>query len=216
MPKQDMIDLLGFVRERNLWLISDEVYSHFVFEGGPAHSFLEFADPNDKLIVTNTFSKNWAMTGWRIGWIIFPIGMSNVFDNLSQFNTTGVPTFVQHAAVTALNEGDAFIADFVSRCAKSRKIFCNILGACEDLRIFPPDGTFYLLVAPKGCSNSVSVALELLRYTKVGVAPGAAFGAGGDQFLRLCFAVAPRVAADAAERLVSFFGSSSLPTVGER
>ena len=80
-----------------------------------APSFLEVTEPTDRLIVVNTFSKNWCMTGWRIGWLIFPRGMSKVFDNLSQYNTTSVTTFVQHAAIAALDRGDEFIRDLPQR-----------------------------------------------------------------------------------------------------
>ena len=86
MPKADMARLVAFARERGLWILSDEVYNHFTYGNAIAPSFLELTTPDDRLIVTNTFSKNWAMTGWRAGWLVYPRGMDAVFDNLS--NTT--------------------------------------------------------------------------------------------------------------------------------
>ncbi|MDG2404050.1 MAG: aminotransferase class I/II-fold pyridoxal phosphate-dependent enzyme, partial [Paracoccaceae bacterium] len=82
MPRNDMEQLLALAREHGLWLVSDEVYNHFTYERPIAPSFLEIAEPSDRLIITNTFSKNWCMTGWRMGWLIYPQGLEVVFNNL--------------------------------------------------------------------------------------------------------------------------------------
>ena len=86
-------------RAHGLWIVSDEVYAHFTY--GPAFrndaiapSFLQVCGPGDRLIVTTHFSKNWAMTGWRAGWMVFPEGLAEVFGKLGQYNTTSIPTFV--------------------------------------------------------------------------------------------------------------------------
>ncbi len=105
MPPSEMKALRDAARARGLWILSDEVYSHFVYGNAPASSFLQICTDEDRLIVTNTFSKNWAMTGWRAGWLIYPTGMDSVFARLGQYNTTSIPTFIQHAAVAALNGG---------------------------------------------------------------------------------------------------------------
>ena len=212
MSKAEMRELLDYTRERGLWLISDEVYSHFTYDGAKATSFLELAESDDRLLVTNTFSKNWAMTGWRSGWIVFPDGMQEIFENLGQFNTTGIPTFIQHAATVALNEGDKFIKDFVERCAESREILCNELGKCPGIRVGRPAGTFYLMLKLQDGSDSLSLALRMLREAKVGLAPGVAFGPGGESLLRLCFGIAPTLAVEAAKRISGFFRD----TIGQK
>jgi len=201
MPKADMARLVAFARERGLWILSDEVYNHFTYGNAIAPSFLELTTPDDRLIVTNTFSKNWAMTGWRAGWLVYPRGMDAVFDNLSQYNTTSIPTFIQHAAVAALDEGDGFIRQMVGRCAESRRIFLDGLSALPGVRVSVPDGAFYMLFALDAEPDARAAAVRLLKEARVGVAPGTAFGPDGAGWMRLCFAVSPDLARDAVARL---------------
>ncbi|WGF89994.1 pyridoxal phosphate-dependent aminotransferase [Marinivivus vitaminiproducens] len=205
MPREQTVAVRDMARRRGLWLISDEVYAHFTYDGGRAPSFLEICEPTDRLIVVNTFSKNWCMTGWRIGWLIFPQGMATVFDNLSQYNTTSVATFVQHAAIAALDRGDDVIDGLVRRAAAGREIICDALERLPQVRVIRPQGTFYFFFAVDGMTDGYGTAVRLLKEAKVGVAPGSAFGPGGAPFLRVCFAVAPDRIAEASERIAGFF-----------
>lgn len=204
MPLDDMKRLLDFARERGIWIISDEVYTHFTFDGVVAHSFLEIAQPTDRLFITNTFSKNWCMTGWRMGWIIFPEGLSEVFDNLSQYNTTSVSTFSQYAGVRALDEGDNFIKQVVERSKLARDCICSSLEKINSIKFTRPQSTFYLFFSVEGMPNSYDMAKEILTKAGVGLAPGSAFGPGGDAYLRACFGVDPLLIAQASERLQTF------------
>lgn len=204
MPKEQMIEVRDFARERGLWIVSDEVYCHFTYDGTIAPSFLEVTEPTDRLLVTNTFSKNWCMTGWRIGWLIYPEGMSTVFDNLSQYNTTSVSTFSQHAAIAALDQGDDFIRQLVERSARGREIICSALDKLPNVKVFWPQGTFYFFFSVRGMNSGYEMARRILKEAGVGVAPGSAFGQGGEQYLRVCFAVDPALIAEGAERLEAF------------
>ncbi len=201
MGRADMERLAAFARERGLWILSDEVYNHFTYGNAIAPSFLEVTGQDDRLLVTNTFSKNWAMTGWRAGWLIFPRGMAEVFDNLGQYNTTSIPTFIQHAAIAALDEGDDFIRTMVARCAESRRIFLEGLSALPGVRVSVPEGAFYLMFAIDAEPDARAAAIRLLQEAKVGVAPGTAFGPEGAGWMRLCFAVSPALAREAIARL---------------
>ncbi len=205
MPHEDMEKFVQLSRETNIWIIADEVYAQFKYDGGIAPSFLQITDENDKLIVTNTFSKNWAMTGWRIGWAIVPRGLDKFYAKLSEYNTTGVPTFVQYAAIAALDQGDEFIREMVTRCAETRKIFVDGLSQIEGVTVLPPDGAFYLMVGFPGDETSLDMAIRMLAEAKVGVAPGTAFGSAGQGYLRLCFAISPELAHEAVKRLTAFF-----------
>ncbi|MFV0491333.1 MAG: pyridoxal phosphate-dependent aminotransferase [Pseudorhodobacter sp.] len=204
MEREDMQTLLDFARECGLWILSDEVYAHFCYDRKIAPSFLEIAKPTDRLIVTNTFSKNWCMTGWRMGWLIYPQGMGTVFDNLSQYNTTSVSTFSQYAAIAALNEGDETIAALVARAREGRDIICNALSAVPGVRVLWPQGTFYFFFAIDGITDTYTLARDILDKTGVGLAPGSAFGPGGEAYLRICFAVAPELLREAAARLIAY------------
>jgi aspartate/methionine/tyrosine aminotransferase len=206
MPLAEMEALLDAARARGLWILSDEVYAHFVYGNAVAPSFLQICTDQDRLIVSNTFSKNWAMTGWRAGWLVYPAGLDSVFARIGQYSTTSIPTFIQHAAVTALNEGDDFIRTMVGRCAESRAIMVDGLSRLKGVTVFPPEGAFYLMVRVETEETSLALALRLLREAKVGVAPGTAFGPEGEGFLRMCFAISPALAREAVARLTGFFG----------
>ncbi|WP_328702758.1 aminotransferase class I/II-fold pyridoxal phosphate-dependent enzyme [Belnapia mucosa] len=201
MPLAEMEALRDVARERGLWILSDEVYNHFTYGNAIAPSFLQVTTPTDRLIVTNTFSKNWAMTGWRAGWVTYPEGLAATFSKLGQYNTTSIPTFIQHAAVAALEQGDAFIRTMVGRCVESRAILVEGLSRIRGVTVFPPEGAFYLMVRVDTGETSLDLAFRLLREAKVGVAPGTAFGPQGEGFLRICFAISPELAREAVARL---------------
>lgn len=206
MPVAEMKALRDAARERGLWILADEVYSHFVYGNSIAPSFLEICTDQDRLIVSNTFSKNWAMTGWRAGWLVYPAGMDSVFARLGQYSITSIPTFVQHAAVAALDHGDDFIRTMVARCTESRAILVDGLSRMKGITAFPPDGAFYLMARVDTPESSLELALRLLRDAKVGVAPGTAFGPEGAGCIRMCFAVSPDLAREAVARMTGFFG----------
>jgi aspartate/methionine/tyrosine aminotransferase len=201
MRLDEMIALRDLARERGLWILADEVYAHFKYDGGITPSFLQICTDDDRLIVANTFSKNWAMTGWRAGWLIFPRGLGPTFAKLGQYNTTSIPTFVQYAAIAALDEGDAFIRKVIDRCAESRSILVEGLAKIPGVIAAPPDGAFYLMSRLSEGEPSLDLALRLLTEAKVGAAPGTAFGPEGEGFVRMCFAISPDLAQEAVARI---------------
>lgn len=204
MEKEEMVRLLDFARERGIWILSDEVYGHFTYRGSKAPSFLEICEPTDRLLVINTFSKNWCMTGWRMGWVIFPEGMSLVFENLSQYNTTSTSTFSQYGGIAALQDGDEVTRMLVERSRVGREIICNALAKVPGVQVFWPQGTFYFFFAVNGVTDTFALARDILEKTGVGVAPGSAFGPGGQIYLRICFAVDTHLIETAAARLASY------------
>jgi aspartate aminotransferase len=193
--------LLAFARARGLWLIADEVYGRIVYGNRPAPSFLDQAAPEDRLIVVNSFSKSWAMTGWRLGWMTVPPDLLPVMEKLVEFNTSGSPTFLQHAGIAAIREGEPFIARFVARCRAARDVAIDALAACRRVEVAHPAGAFYAFFRVDGITDSLGFAKEVLARTKVGLAPGSAFGPMGEGYLRLCFARDPQKVAEALDRL---------------
>lgn len=206
MPPDEMVALRDLARARGLWILADEVYAHFTYGGAITPSFLQICTEYDRLIVANTFSKNWAMTGWRAGWLIYPKGLDGTFAKLGQYNTTSIPTFVQHAAVAALDEGDGFIRTMVERCAEARTILIEGLSGLPGAAIAPPDGAFYLMAQLAADEPSLPLAFRLLEQAKVGVAPGTAFGPEGEGFVRMCYAISPGLAREAVRRLTAVLG----------
>ncbi|MER9246414.1 pyridoxal phosphate-dependent aminotransferase [Mesorhizobium sp. M0590] len=185
--KETLQAILDLARERGLWIIADEIYSLFHYGHGRAPSFIDIMADEDRILFVNSFSKNWAMTGWRIGWIKIHPALQQVFENLVQYSTSGVAQFMQRGAVVALDEGDAFIVEQVERARAARDLVCGILAETGRARFTVPQGAFYLFFAVDGISDSRAAAFDMVDRANVGLAPGTAFGPGGEAFLRLCF-----------------------------
>lgn len=201
MPREQMIALRDFARMRGLWIVADEVYGRMVFDRHHAPSFLEICEPEDRLLVVNTFSKNWAMTGFRVGWVVAPPSLGQVFENLVQFNTSGVAVFLQDACATAVEDGDAFLARTIDRCRQGRDLVEARLSALPRVRFGRSAGGFYTFFAVDGEADSRALAFRLVDEAGVGLAPGSAFGPGGEEYLRLCFATSTARLSEAMDRL---------------
>jgi aspartate/methionine/tyrosine aminotransferase len=145
-------------------------------------------EAQDRVLFVNTFSKNWAMTGWRIGWIAAYPSLGQVIENLIQYSTSGVAQFMQRAAVTAIERGESFVEHLIARARRGRDIACAGLAAIGRCRFVPPQGAFYLFFSVEGETDTRRLVMRLIDEANVGMAPGTAFGAGGERFLRLCFA----------------------------
>ena len=193
--------ILEKCRQTGTWILADDVYERLYFAGDAAPSFLEIADEQDRVVSVNSFSKSWAMTGWRLGWIVAPPGLMEAIGKLNEFNMSSAPTFIQHAGVVALDQGDAFIAETRARYLKARDIAHAALSAVPGITAPRPDGAMYLFLRVEGCTDSLALAKSLLHSARVGIAPGAAFGAGGEGHLRLCFAQSEARIREASGRL---------------
>jgi aspartate/methionine/tyrosine aminotransferase len=188
----DLESLLVLARQHGLWIIADETYARFWYgEGSRAPSFLDVMAPEDHIVFINTFSKNWCMTGWRMGWIKAHPSLGQVIENLIQYSNSGVAQFMQRAGVAALERGESFVAHQVSRSRKSRDVACEIIGKTGRCRFAVPMGAFYLFFEVEGESDTRALTRRLVDEAKAGLAPGTAFGAGGEHFVRLCFARDP-------------------------
>jgi len=185
--RDELQAILDFARSRGLWIIADEVYHRFFYAGERAPSFYDIADPDERILYVNTFSKNWSMTGWRIGWLSAPPALGQAIENLVQYATSGVPAFVQRGAIAALDAGDDYLAGQVERARAARAIICDGLMATGRVRLSPPAGAFYLFFAVDGESDTRALAFRFVDEANVGVAPGRAFGEAGAGFMRVCF-----------------------------
>jgi aspartate aminotransferase len=202
MPRAQQQALLDFARKRGIWIVADEVYARIVYDGAlAAPSFLELAEPDDALVVVNSFSKAWAMTGWRIGWMIMPARLTAVVDKIIEFNTSGAQPFLQRGCVAALTQGEPFVAEMVARYRTGRDLVLQRLGAMPRVRIVRPEAAFYLMFSVDGVTDTLAFAKRLVTETRVGLAPGSAFGPGGEGHLRLCFAASLDRLSQAMDRL---------------
>lgn len=203
MPREDQQRVLDFCRERGLWLIADEVYARIVYDRPHAPSFLEIAAPDDPVIVVNSFSKSWAMSGWRLGWVTAPASFTPVMEKLIEYNVASPPTGVQYAGIAAVRDGEDFVKATVDRYRVARDTVHQRLGAMRRVHLPPPEAAFYAFFEVDGMGDAAEFAKEILLKTKVGLAPGTAFGAGGDNYLRICYAKSPALLGEALDRLAT-------------
>jgi aspartate/methionine/tyrosine aminotransferase len=197
--------ILDFARKRGLWIIADEIYGQFYYAGGLAPSFQTLREPGDRIIFTQTFSKNWAMTGWRMGWLQAPPELGQVIENLIQYNTSGVPSFLQPAGVVALGSaGETVARGQIARATEGRQIVCSALERFRNLRFAWPAGAFYLLFGIEGETSSLDTAMRLVDEANIGLAPGAAFGPQGEGYFRICYQRSPEKLTEAMGRLTAW------------
>jgi len=183
------------------WLISDEVYSRLVYDGRPAApSILDIAEPHDRIIVCNSFSKTWMMTGWRLGWLVVPDGTQDVFVNIVEVSHSGVAPFIQQGGVAAVADAAA-VDGFRAYCATGRSLAGEALAGLNGVRYRPPTGAFYAFLAVEGLHDSLDLAKKLVTRHGVAVAPGVAFGSAGEGWLRVCFAQSAPLMERAMHRL---------------
>jgi aspartate/methionine/tyrosine aminotransferase len=207
MSRAEQRAVLDFARSRGIAIISDEVYGTLTFDGTPhAPSFLEIAEPDDNVFVINSFSKAWAMTGWRIGWLVHPQRIASQLGVISIANNTGPTTFAQYGALAALSpKGDAFREEMRERCRAGRDVVQNFIDGQNRIRWIRPEGAFYGFLHMDGLSDSLGFARRLVKTARVGVAPGSAFGPAGDvqadSFLRICFAQDPSLLREGLKRI---------------
>jgi len=196
--------ILEFARARGIWVMADEVYARLVYDRAIAPSFLDIANPEDALIVINSFSKSWAMTGWRIGWLTHPAWLGPYFAEMIEYSTSSVPPFLQKAALTAVTEGESLVAKIRERCRQGLETVSPALMAHPRILMSPPAAAFYAFFKVDGITDSLEWAKQLYHETKVGVAPGSAFGPDGEGWIRLCFASSPERLTTAMDRLTEF------------
>jgi aspartate aminotransferase len=186
--REELATILSITRRHRTWLISDEVYSRLVYDGVPAApSVLDVAEPDDRVMVCNSFSKTWMMTGWRLGWLVVPQGTRDAVTELVEVTHSGVAPFIQHAGVAAVQDAEA-VDDFRAHCATGRALTGEALLAVNRVRYSPPDGAFYAFVGVEGLTDSFALAKKLVADHRIAVAPGVAFGTAGEGYLRICFA----------------------------
>ncbi len=206
MSREEQHTVLEMCRDKGIWMIADEVYARFIFDGQEtgrraAPSFLEISEPEDPLIVVNSFSKAWAMTGWRMGWLITPPSFIETLGRLIEFNTSGAPHFQQYACLTAIRDGEDYVHETVERCRRGGELVFQRLSALPRVRIARPMGAFYAFFGVEGLSDSLAYAKQILEETNIGLAPGSAFGPGGEGHMRLCFASSTARLSEALDRL---------------
>ncbi|MGH8709348.1 MAG: aminotransferase class I/II-fold pyridoxal phosphate-dependent enzyme, partial [Burkholderiales bacterium] len=155
----------------------------------------------ERVISTNTFSKSWLMTGWRLGWAVVPAALEADLAKLVEYNTSCAPVFVQRAACVAVTQGEPVIAHTLERFRKARDFLVKELRTIPGVEVASPAGTMYAFFRVRGMRDSLAFCKKLVAEHGLGLAPGAAFGPEGEGYVRWCFAADEAKLADGASRL---------------
>jgi aspartate/methionine/tyrosine aminotransferase len=206
--QEEQVALLEFCRRRGLWLLADEVYERIYFSGPVAPSILRLCSRDDAVVVVQSFSKSYCMTGWRLGWVAARRDLVRKAAQLNEFIVSHAPSMVQRAGETALRDGEPFVREMAADVQRRVRFCYDALRAMKGVEVAPPEGSFYLFPRLAGLSNSFDFALSLLREIRVAVAPGSAFGYGGEGAIRICCAADESVLEPAMERLAGFIERS--------
>lgn len=202
VSREDQRAILAHCRRHGIWIFADDAYERLYYEGSHvAPSFLDLADPGERVISTNTFSKSWLMTGWRLGWAVVPPALEADLAKLVEYNTSCAPVFVQRAACAAVKEGEPVIAHTLERFRKARDFLVAELRKIPGVEVASPSGTMYAFFRVRGMTDSLAFCKRLVAEHGLGLAPGAAFGPEGEGYVRWCFAADTPKLADGVARL---------------
>ena len=215
--------LLDFARQHGLWLLTDEVYERIyyggqgeaesdnggasAFSGRLAPSILKLCSREDAVIVVNSFSKTYCMTGWRLGWMVGRSDFVKKAAQLNEFIVSHAPPMIQRGGEAAIAHGEDDIAAMVEEFQERRDFCAGMLREAPGVNLPEPEGAFYLFPQIEGIDDSFQYSLDLLRKTQVAVAPGNAFGNGGEGSVRICYAPGMDVLKPAMERICDFIQS---------
>ena len=210
LPAEDRAPILEHCRKHGIWLIADDVYERIHYgPTGSAPSFLQIATPEDRVISSNSFSKAWRMTGWRMGWMVLPPTLVEAIGVLLEYNTSCPPDFIQSAAIAALDQGEETIADIRADLGAARDQVLAGLRALPGVTAPEPDGGMYAFFRIDGCEHSVAMAKDIIDKVGLGLAPGSAFAGGGEGWLRWCYAARPEKNAAGLERLARYLAQKT-------
>ena len=181
--------ILDHCRTTGTWVVADEVYERIWFgHGRAAPSFLDIAAPDDRLVIAQSFSKTFLMTGWRLGWLVLPPGHLDAIGKLIEFNSSCAPVFVQRGALAALAIEGEFVPGLVQRLRGGRDLLVAGLTGLPGVQVALPQGGLYAFFRVEGQADSLAYAKHLVAAHGLGLAPGVAFGAEAEGWLRWCFA----------------------------
>ena len=198
LSRTEQETILAHCRKTGTWILADEVYERLYFEQTPngcAPSFLDIATPDDRLVVVNSFSKSFLMTGWRLGWLVMPPAMTAQMGKLIEFNTSCTPVFIQRAGLVAIERTLEVTPRVVAHLKICRDTLIPLLQAVPGVQVAPAKGgmyAFFRLEDQTRFGDSLDVAKRLVLQAGLGLAPGNAFmtnpGIEAQGWLRWCFA----------------------------
>ena len=206
IQREEQVAILEHCRRHGIWILADDVYERLIYAEGmrSAPSFLALADEGDRLIVINSFSKAWTMTGWRVGWMVAPSAMMTDLGALLEYNVSCVSVFTQRAAAIALEQGEPYVSQLRTELAQTKAKLFAAVNKMPRVEVPQSDGAMYLFLRVAGEDDSMRLATRLIEEVGLGLAPGRAFGPEGEGWLRWCYAAAWEKNESGIERLARF------------
>ena len=208
--------LIALAERHDLVILADEVYERLVYDDtleglSPrvAPSFARVADHRDRLIVVNSFSKTYNMTGWRLGWAQGSEATIKTMYQAVEFMTSNAAAMVQQAGIVALRDGEPHIRALRAHYAERRADVMRALESLPGVSLPEPQGAFYAFPRIEGMTDSTAFTTRLLRETGLALAPGVGFGADGEGYVRICFAASEATMAAAIEKLSRFMTTAA-------
>ena len=206
IPEAELKKIAEVVKKHQIWCLSDEIYCELLYDGRKHVSIGSFPGMKDYAVIFNGFSKSFAMTGWRIGYIAAPHDLLVQCCKLHAYNSICPPIFSQYAAAEGLrnawDEVEKMRVSYQQRRNRMYKAFCDMGLPCTE-----PEGAFYMFadIRPTGLSSE-EFAVELIKKHNVAVVPGTCFGSGGEGFIRCCYATDINKIKIAMERIAEMVG----------
>jgi aspartate/methionine/tyrosine aminotransferase len=189
IKEEDLLALGELAENHNLLILSDEVYEKFVYDGEKHVSLASFPRFSDRVITVNSFSKTYAMTGWRIGYVVAPVELAEAIGRLNGSTNSCTASMTQYAALAALTGPQDCVTKMVEVFKKRRDVIIDGLKEIKQLSCSPPKGAFYAFVNNKKTKmDSLTLALKILEKGHVATVPGSAFGSYGEGYIRLAYA----------------------------
>ncbi len=205
---EDLEKIAALVRKHKVFIISDEPYEKLIYDGHRHYSLASFEGLEDYVLTINSFSKTYAMTGWRVGYIC---ANEHIMKNLVKLHENMIASIneaFQFAAISALKNGEKDVEEMVKVYKSNRDYLVNGLNSIKGFSCIMPEGAFYAFPNIKAFGmSSREVANLIFDKTHVVVAPGSAFGPGGEGYLRICYASSHDRVVEAVERLKDAFGT---------
>ncbi len=201
--REEMTALLEFSRRTGIWIVSDEVYGRLYFDGDVAPSILQVAEDGDRVLSVNSFSKAWAMTGWRVGWLTHPSGVADQLGAMTQYVNSGTAGAIQAGAAAAILHGEPLVAEIKQRIRTGLDIAYEKLPQVPGI-VLPakPRGGMYAFFAFDGEADARQACARILEQAHVGLAPGDLFGSAASRFLRMCVCRSAEQVGTAVDRLL--------------
>jgi aspartate/methionine/tyrosine aminotransferase len=189
MPEADLMEIAQTIKGKNCWVMTDEMYANITYSTNPYPSFYAIPGVQDQTILVDGFSKTYAMTGWRIGYLAAPEAVITQIDYLLTHTVGCTATFTQWAALTALTGSQTPVTHMVQEFKSRRDFVVKTLNAIPKIKCAVPEGAFYVFPNIKAFDKtSQEIASYLLTEGGVALLPGTSFGEYGEGYLRISYA----------------------------